>query len=71
MWRKADDIAARCPRAAHSLTDAGERDAQIVDAMHRICCASLRHADAHDCRANESMKVYKRCRQNVLFRQQT
>jgi hypothetical protein len=65
MWRKTDDIAARCARLAESLTAAGERDAQIVSAMHRVCDAKQRHADAHECRANESMKVYKRCRQNV------
>jgi hypothetical protein len=67
MWRKADDIAARCPQSAHSLTETGARDAQIVGAMRRACYANLRHADAHDCRANESMKVYKRGRQNAQF----
>src|SRR3954452_5937596 len=43
---------------AHSLTDRIERDVQIVCAMRRVCYAKLRHADAHDCRANEAMKVY-------------
>jgi len=28
---------------------------------------NLRHADAHDCRANDAMKVYKRCRQKAVF----
>jgi len=56
---------------AHSLMKPGDRDAQIVGAMHRVYYAKLRHADADDCRANVSMKVYKRCRQNVGFRQQT
>jgi hypothetical protein len=71
MWRKIGDIAARRPWLAHVLTDEGERDARIVGAMHRVRYGNLRHADAHDCRASNVMKVYKRCRQNVLFRQQT
>jgi hypothetical protein len=40
MWRKADDIAARYPQAAHSLTKSGERDAQIVGAMRRVYYAN-------------------------------
>jgi hypothetical protein len=67
MWRKAGDIAARSPRPAHSLIGANERDAKIAVAMDRHCRVSLRHADAHDCRANESMEVYKRCRQECTF----
>jgi hypothetical protein len=57
MWQKIDDIAARCPWLAHVLTDEGERDARIVGAMHRVRYGNLRHADAHDCRANDAVKV--------------
>jgi hypothetical protein len=57
MWRKPDDIAARCLQLAHALTDAGRRDAQIVRAMHRVGYGNLRHADAQDCRAKDAVKV--------------
>jgi hypothetical protein len=40
MWRKTDDIAARFPQAAYSLTVASERHAQIVGAMRRVCYAN-------------------------------
>jgi hypothetical protein len=65
MWRKIDDIAARFSQAAYSLMGAAGRDAQIVSALRRVLLRELRHADAHDYRANESMKEYKRGRQNV------
>jgi hypothetical protein len=39
------------------VNERDERDAQIVSAMHRVCDVNLRHADAHDSRANDSMKV--------------
>jgi len=41
-----------------------------VRTMHCVGEIDLRHGDANDRRANESMRVYKRCRQNVQFRQQ-
>jgi hypothetical protein len=41
MWRKTDDIAAKFPQTAHSLTDSGAgRAAEIVSAMHRFCYAN-------------------------------
>jgi hypothetical protein len=57
MWRKIDDIAARRPRLAHALTESDNRDAYVVTAMHRVCDANLRHADAQDCRAKDAVKV--------------
>jgi hypothetical protein len=39
------------------VNERDERDAQIVSAMHRVCDAGLRHADAQECRAKDAVKV--------------
>jgi hypothetical protein len=53
MWRKGDDIAARCLRADLPPTERR----YVVWTMYRACDVKLRHADAHDCRAKDAVKV--------------
>jgi hypothetical protein len=57
MWRKADDIAARCLRLAHALTNATSMTLTLCVRCIASVGAKLRHADAQDCRAKDAVKV--------------
>jgi hypothetical protein len=65
MWQKTGGTAAKAGSARRPLRAVQQC---IVALIHRNASKwNLRHADAHDCRANDAMKVYKRCRQKAVF----
>src|SRR5829696_5083001 len=73
MWRKIDDIAARCARRVHSLTDTGENS---VTRRLRAQCIACAARTASCGRAGLSCKrrsqgVKKTPRRKSILRQQT
>jgi len=67
MWQKTGGTAARAGSARFAAPLRAVQQC-IVALIHRNASKwNLRHADAHDCRANDAMKVYKRCRQKAVF----
>jgi hypothetical protein len=62
MWRKTGDIAAVADAVRFDAHAEPRSETPLKSIATRRVETNLRHAAAHDFGANESMKVYKRCR---------
>jgi hypothetical protein len=67
VWQKTGGIAAEAGATRFDAHAEPRSETPLKSIATRRVERNLRHADAHDYRANDAMKVYKRCRRNVQF----